>query len=143
MQRFGTIIGAIAIVIVGILIGHFAIPPPDGNPIGYHLHGLAKMDQPAPSLSSCSNVNPCTLQFDAAFDPSAAPKSTPTPCPSPASSGCVSFSNLPDANLQALTVTIDYTGYSGTYTDYAVGVIKVSLPPSSRLTPSARPTPRP
>ena len=142
MQKLTMTALAALIVVIGILIGHFAIPPPDGNPVGFHMGGYVKIDQPVTTLGSCTNKTPCYLKLDAAFDPAVAPSATPSPCPL-ASSSCFSFSNLPNENLQTFSVTIDYTGYfGGPYTDYVAGVVQglPSAPPSS--SPGPHRTPR-
>jgi hypothetical protein len=122
MQRFGTIITAIVLVVVAFFIGRLTVKPLDGNPVGYHLHGLAKIDQSSVNLSSCSSANPCSLNLDIDFNPTAAPSTTPTPCPA---SSCFSFHNLPSDGLKSkMTVTIDEatsSGYSNSvYADGAV-----------------------
>ena len=126
------------IAVAFLLIGHFLIPPPDGNPVGFHMHGMAKMDQASLNLASCSNKNPCYVQIDLALDPSVTPSPAPTPCAAAATS-CFSFSNVPGENLQANNVIVDYPGYStAPFADYVIGVIQGSLPP-----PSSSPSPRP
>ncbi len=134
-------VGAV-LIIIGILIGFFARqePPPDGNPVGFHLKGYAKMDQPALNLSSCSNTTACYLRLDMTFNPSVAPSVTPVPCATPPN-GCFSFSNV-TTTMQPIQVTIDYEGYSGKYTEDTYGVIQgsPSAPPSAAASPN--PTPR-
>lgn len=123
MQKFGTLIAAIAIVLVAFFIGRLSVKPLDGNPVGYHLHGLAKIDQQNVNLSSCSNSNPCNMSFDIYFSASSAPGGTAS-C---GTASCFSFHNLPSDGLKSqMTVTIDEgtsksSGYSGTvYVDGAV-----------------------
>jgi len=139
VQKVTMAAGGFFIIIIGILIGHFAIPPPDGNPVGFHLHGLAKMDQQSLNLSSCSNSTPCYVQIDLAFDPSAAPSPTPTPCAT--STSCISFSNTPTTPIGASNIWLDYTGYStGHFADYVIGVIQGAPPSPAPGSPSPRPT---
>ncbi len=145
MQRLTMAGGATFIGILGILVGHFAIPPPDGNPVGYHMQGYVKIDQPAVTLSSCSSKTTCYVQFDMAFDPSTDPTPTPIPCPA-SSSSCFSFSNLHNENLQAFHVTVDYSGYTGgPYTDYVVGVVQglLNAPSPAKLRVNFGTTSRP
>lgn len=127
MQRFGTFIAAIAIVAAAFFLGRLSVKPLDGNPVGYHLHGLAKLDQQSPGLSSCSRTTPCNLSLDVYFSSSSAPGATAS-CGS--SSSCFSFHNVPTDGLKSqMTVTIDEgssssSGYSGTV--YADGAISGS-----------------
>jgi len=125
MQRFGTFFAAIAIVAVAFFIGRLSVKPLDGNPVGYHLKGLAKIDQQNVSLS-CSNSNPCNLNFDIYFSTSSAPGGTAS-C---GSNSCFSFHNLPSDGLKSqMSVTIDEgtsssSGYSGSV--YANGAVSGS-----------------
>ncbi len=122
MRTFGTLIAAIVIAVVAFFIGRLSGPPPDGNPIGYHLHGLAKIDQQQVNLSSCSSSNPCTLNFDVYFNTSAAPGNTASCGTSPS---CFSFHNFPTDGLKTqMTVTIDEaTSPSYTGSVYAQGAV--------------------
>jgi hypothetical protein len=122
MRRFGTFIAAIAIVVAAFFIGRLSVKPLDGNPIGYHLHGLAKIDQQQAGLSSCSSSNPCNLNLDVYFNTGSAPGSTAS-CGTSAS--CFSFHNVPADGLKTqMTVTIDEATSSG-YTNsvYASGAV--------------------
>src|SRR5579863_10425067 len=130
-QTLGTGAGSL---IVGLLFGVFVLSRfvcnEDGNPVGFHLGGYVKLDQPA-SLTSCSNQQPCYLQIDMTFAPMAAPNVTPTPCA--ATTSCYSFSNVPPPNAppttQPTSIAIDY-GHPGdpkSYTDYLYGVIQGSI----------------
>jgi alkaline phosphatase len=121
--KIATVLGAIVIAVIAFFIGRLTVRPLDGNPVGFHLHGGAVIDQKAVSLSSCSSSTPCNLKFDIYFNDSAAP-STAASCGS--SSSCFSFHNVPkDALKTQMTVTIDEaassSGYSGNV--YASGAV--------------------
>jgi len=123
--KTATVLGAIVIAGLAFLIGRWTVKPLDGNPVGFHLHGGAVMDQKAVSLSSCSSSTPCNLKFDIYFNASAAPTTTAS-CGT--SSSCFSFHNVPkDALKTQMTVTIDEatsSGYSGPV--YAIGAVQGS-----------------
>jgi hypothetical protein len=124
MQKSTTIIGVIVLLVIAFFVGRLTVKPLDGNPVGYHLHGLAKLDQQQVSLASCSNKNPCNMSFDIYFNATSAPANTAS-CG--ASTSCFSFHNLPTDGLKSqMTVTIDEgssasSGYSGTV--YAQGAV--------------------
>jgi len=124
-MKFGTIIAAIVLVVVAFFIGRLSVRPLDGNPVGYHLHGLAKIDQKSVGLSSCSNVNPCNMNFDVYFNTSTAPTGTASCSSNPS---CLSFHNLPTDGLKSqMTVTIDEATSSGfTGSVYAAGAVSGS-----------------
>ncbi|MBV8345913.1 MAG: hypothetical protein JO190_13105 [Candidatus Eremiobacteraeota bacterium] len=122
MRRYGTFFAAVVVVVVAFFIGRLSVKPLDGNPVGYHLHGLAKLDQKAVNLTSCSDAKPCNMNFDVYFNPSGAPANSGS-CGS--SSSCFSFHNLPKDGMGAqMTVTIDEATSSG-YTNsvYASGAV--------------------
>jgi hypothetical protein len=125
-QTIVTAIGGVLIAVAFFFIGQKTCPPPpDGNPVGFHLNGNAVIDQKAVSLSSCSSSTPCNLKFDIYFNASAAP-TTAASCGS--ASSCFSFHNLPkDALKTQMTVKVDEAaapGYSGPV--YAVGAVQGS-----------------
>lgn len=87
--------GGIGIAIVFFVAGHvvpfcfLGVCTEDGNPIGYHLYGQAKIDQShALNLTSCGN-NPCNLDFNFVIAKQGKPQPTATTCPS---SNCLRFS---------------------------------------------------
>jgi hypothetical protein len=91
--------GGAAIVIVFYIIARLfciwgPLCPADGNPVGFHFHGAAKIDpQTALSLSGCANNSTgtqCTLYFEVAIGKKGTqPTNTPAPC---SSSDCFNFS---------------------------------------------------
>jgi hypothetical protein len=78
----------LGIAIVFFIAGHVArfcflgVCPDDGNPIGFHLHGLAKVDKTSISLNGC-NTNTCNLDFNFVIARRGQPQPTATSCPSP------------------------------------------------------------
>lgn len=123
MKTLGTYLAAIAIVVAAFFIGRWSCPPPpDGNPVGYHLHGLVVMDQQA-SLSACAAAKPCTLSLDVYFNPSSNPSTTAS-CNGV--TACATFHNLQEDKLASqLSVKVDEAtggGYSSNvYASGAVG----------------------
>lgn len=122
MRLFSGLVGVIGAAIIAFFIGVLTQPPPDGNPIGYHLGGLVRLDQPPQLSCKSTDTNACNLQFDIYFDPSGTPKPSAS-CGHEKS--CFLFHNVPGDNLGSkLTVTInEEVGDDITASGYAVGSI--------------------
>jgi len=97
-NRAATAGGAGLIAIVFFFVGHYScflgICPEDGNPVGYHLHGLVKIvNGKNIDLSNCPSTDTpqdCTLILNLSLGKNGAvPTDTPTPCPG--GSNCVNF----------------------------------------------------
>jgi hypothetical protein len=116
--------GAIVIAVVFFFIGKLQCPA-DGNPIGFHVHGLANIDNTGSgsfSISNCMNAT-CTLTYDFDFSTATinAPKLT---CPT--ASNCFHFNSSQSQPTNQMTVTIDYSGGTSTYPDYSEGTLQVA-----------------
>lgn len=118
MQRFAGVTGTVLIIVSAFFAGHIGR---DGNPIGYHLSGYARMGQQVSSLTSCSISSPCYLAIDIFFNTAAAPPQALPHC----SSSCFTFQNLPTDPLQLDHVTFD-GAYAGNYTVWVNGSIQGS-----------------
>jgi hypothetical protein len=126
--------------VIAFFVGRLTVRPlnADGNPVGFHLHGLAYTTQPA-SLSACTSSSPCNVDLDLNFDSASAPATTPTPC---ASGSCFALHNVPDDKLKSkMTVTVDEATPSDTFSGqfYAVGVIQGAT--NSGRAPGPSPSP--
>lgn len=100
-HTIAAVLGAIAIALVFFVLGHtvwppaphptpfpsmapsptHSPPPPDGNPIGFHFHGAAKIDRLGLDLKKCAN-HPCTLNFDFVIAKTGHPDPAARHCPS-------------------------------------------------------------
>lgn len=98
-----TVGGAIVIAVVFWLIGAFVTPshgrgpfycifgcpkpppPPDGNPVSYHLDGLARIDGKTLAVAGCQTTDKkprCTVKINIATGKKGAPPGNDvTPCP--------------------------------------------------------------
>ncbi len=99
MRLDGKTLGAgFGVLILGLVVGflvHKCPCPADGNPIGYHLHGLAKIDKGnGIDISHCPDQesrSSCVLTINVAIGKAGAnPADTPTPCPN--TRNCANFS---------------------------------------------------
>lgn len=85
-QRIAAIFGGLVIAGLFFFLGRSSCPQPeDGNPIGFHLHGLAKIDHSL-DVSKC---NPeCVVKFNVNIAKNGGTASSAT-CPT---TNCVHFS---------------------------------------------------
>jgi hypothetical protein len=91
--------GAVIVIVFSIIAKLFCIWPfpctEDGNPVGFHFHGLAKIDRTSSvALSKCSATAQCTLYINIAIGKQGAAAAAPTPTPCPANNNCFNFSNF-------------------------------------------------
>jgi hypothetical protein len=124
-----TIGGGAGVAIVFYIIGRlFCWPfcPADGNPVGFHFHGAAKIDRTtAVDLSKCSASAECTLKFNVAIGKQGATPAAPIPTPCPASSNCFNFSNF---DGQPMDVSSEDGGSHPEEPVQATGAVEVALP---------------
>ncbi len=140
--------GVGVVILVGVFAaGHFfcwpgIICPADGNPVGYHLHGLVRIVKgKGIDLTSCPTTydakTDCQLILNLTLSKSGSiPSDTPTPCPD--GSNCANF----EGTTMQESAADDYVTHTPSPVA-ASGAVEFSPPPPSRSNPSgatSRPT---
>lgn len=124
VQQVATAGGAIVIAVAFFFIGKLQCPA-DGNPIGFHVQGLANIDNTGSgsfSVSNCMNTT-CTLTYDFNFS-TATIGSPKLSCPT--TSDCFHFNSSPSQPTGQMTITVDYSGGTSSYPDYTEGTLQVA-----------------
>ncbi len=102
-QTIATGVGVLILIGVSVLIGRLSCPKPeDGNPIGIHIHGLAKTDNNPLRLSNCKQGCKGTLRFDIAIGKNNAAPQPSTKCPRNAN--CIHFVNATSQSMAISSV---------------------------------------